>query len=96
MFLKGFFIKLSHNLVTCTTACRAKDDIYAEIPVVNAKGLLLHTQTTLPPLLLSTDLDTSEDLSAELDRSHGFFTASDEGERIKDINYILKTVVLRT
>lgn len=32
-------------------------------------------------LLLSTDLDTSEDFSAELDRSHGFFTASGEGKR---------------
>ena len=26
-----------------------------------------------------TDLDTSEERSAELDRSHGFFRASDEG-----------------
>ena len=27
---------------------------------------------------LDTDLDTSEERSAELDRSHGFFRASDE------------------
>ena len=48
---------------------------------------LLHIQDTLPPLLLllSADLDTSEDFSAELDLSHGFFTASREGERIDGI-----------
>ena len=32
-----------------------------------------------------SDLDTSEDLSAELDRSHGFFTASGNRERINNI-----------
>lgn len=46
------------------------------------------TFTTVTPL--STDLDTSEDFSAELDRSHGFFTASGKGGR--KITFITKTV----
>lgn len=32
-------------------------------------------------LLKSSDLDTSDDFSAELERSHGFFTASGEAQR---------------
>lgn len=53
-------------------------------------GFLFDVLTTLPSLLfvLSTDLDTSEDLSAELDRSHGFFTASGDGERMNYVKWL--------
>lgn len=71
--LKGLFVPHNHNISVL------EDERYPEIPAVTVVSSLLFRQHFPSPLLLSTDLDTSEDLSAELDRSHGFFTASGEG-----------------
>lgn len=74
MSLKGLSVTRNHDISAL------EDECDPEIPAATEVCLLLFGQHFPSPLLLSTDLDTSEDLSAELDRSHGFFTASGEGE----------------
>lgn len=76
---------LLHPVKLCVGFAGAADGPHSEMQ----KGvmMLISADVSSKPqhhcwfLWKSSDLDTSDDFSAELDRSHGFLTASGEGQR---------------
>lgn len=74
---------LLHPVKLCVGLAGAADgshsDMKKDTRVTARASVNACTKTT------ASDLDTSDDLSAELDRSHGFFTASAGGAGIRPI-----------